>query len=284
MVFAAALLAVAGCEKDKNDQEGNKDFKEYDGYFVYKNDEYKTVKLADGSVWMAEPMRYVPEGFTPSGDPAQESHIWKPYTIADGVPASSDDAALLRKNGYLYDLYAAFGGKEITADNAASFEGTQGICPDGWHIPTRADWLSLCGYSNKAEGETTAPVNKEALFYDEKYNGGKISLFNEASWNFVLSGWRQKTGYTAAASYFKTAISSATSTVEEWYGLPTMTYLISSTVYKPNYVKDDPTTLSNIQFFAGMTTINAKSYPEGRVTLAFQHCESGAQLRCVKNK
>ncbi len=283
MVFAVALLAVAGCEKDKNEEGANKDFKEYDGYFVYKNEEYKTVKLADGSVWMAEPMRYVPEGFTASGDPAQDSHIWKPYTIVDGVPTSSDDADLLRKNGYLYDMYAALGGSEITADNAATFEGAQGICPDGWHIPTRDDWFSLCGYSNKAADETAALVNDKALFYDEAYKGGKISLFNAASWNFVLSGWRQKKDYTSEGTYFQKTISSENSTVEEWYGLPTMTYLISSTVYKANYSSSDPTVLNSIQFFAGMTTFT-KAYPEGRVTLAYQHCESGAQLRCVKNK
>lgn len=281
MVFAASLLVLAGCEKDK---EENRDFTEYDDHIVYKNEEYKIVKLSDGSVWMAEPLRYVPEGFTPSGDPAEESHIWKPYTVVDGVPTPSDEAVLLQKNGYLYDLYAAFGGKEITADNAASFEGTQGICPDGWHIPTRAEWLSLCGYSNKAADETAAVVNTDAVFYDGDYSGGKVGLFNEASWNFVLSGWRQKTGYTATAAYSKNVLSASTSTVEAWYGLPMLTYLISSTAYKANYDNKEPTKLNSIQFFAGMTTFNVAKYPEGRVTLAYMHCESGAQLRCVKNR
>ena len=59
-------------------------FEEFDGYFVYDGEEYKTVTLSDGSVWMAEPMRYVPEGYTPSGDPAADSHIWYPYSLSGG--------------------------------------------------------------------------------------------------------------------------------------------------------------------------------------------------------
>ena len=257
------------------------DFAEYDGYFVYKNQKYNTVTLSDGSVWMAQPMRYVPDGFTPSSDPTADSHIWNPYTLDNGTAKPSDDAELVKKNGYLYDLYAAFGGKEITEQNAASFEGTQGICPNGWHIPTRAEYLSLCGYSNSAVGEAAGgKVDETALFYNAEYKGGKVSLFNAANWNLVLTGWRQKASYTATAKYSTNVLSSKNTSVEAYYGSPALTYLISSTFYKAGYSKE---VLSQIQFFAGMTTFTG-SYMEGRVILAFQHCESGAQLRCVKNK
>ena len=30
---------------------------------------------------MAEPLRYVPDGYTPSSDPAADSHIWYPYEL-----------------------------------------------------------------------------------------------------------------------------------------------------------------------------------------------------------
>ena len=82
--------------------------------FVYDGEEYKTVTLSDGSVWMAEPMRYVPEGYTPSGDPAADSHIWYPYSLSGGgdsinateATALTDDESI-RKYGLFYDMYVA---------------------------------------------------------------------------------------------------------------------------------------------------------------------------------
>ena len=44
------------------------------------------------------------------------------------------------------------GGKEVTEENCYEFEGAQGICPEGWHIPTRPEFVGLCGLSNKAVG------------------------------------------------------------------------------------------------------------------------------------
>ena len=258
------------------------DFAEYDGYFIYKNEKYNTVKLSDGSVWMAQPMRYVPEGYTVSSDPKVKAHIWAPYTIVNGVATPSADEALINKNGYLYDMCAALGVSEITKDNAASFEGAQGICPNGWHVPTRTDYLNILGYSNSAVGEASGGiVNDAAVFYDASYKGAKIAEMNAAGWNFVLTGWLQKTSFTGAGKYFATAISDKNSTVESFYGNPSMTYLATSTVYKAN---ESEGVVTSIQFFAGMTTFVKSSYPEGRVALAFQHCEAGSQLRCVKNK
>lgn len=62
-----------------------------------------------GRVWMAENVRFLPEGATIGED------VWYP-----------GDASKLATLGYLYNYATA----------------TNGICPDGWHVPT-ADELSL---------------------------------------------------------------------------------------------------------------------------------------------
>ncbi len=49
--------------------------------------DYKTVTLKDGRTWMAENLRYVPEGKTPSSDPAEEAGIWYPAANADKTAA-----------------------------------------------------------------------------------------------------------------------------------------------------------------------------------------------------
>ena len=304
MLLAAAAMVACSTEDPEGNGSGNgngngtgTDDETYvenaDGTFTYHGDTYKTVTLSNGSVWMAEPLRYVPEGFTPSGDPAADSHIWFPYKLENNVTPptkiSADKAVALtdeesiKENGYLYDMYAALGGVEVTVDNADSFEGAQGICPPGWHIPTRADFFALCGLSNKAAtGEEGNKVDENALFYDETYGGGKISLYDDAGWNYVRSGYRNRNGYSGTGSYQLTQLYSGNTTMEGQYGTPALTYMMSSTCYKPKYSTSAPTELTDIQFFSQMTTFT-KIYPEGRVNVAYCSILSGQQLRCVKD-
>lgn len=307
-VLAAALLA--SCSDDEklpvDDGNGGDDgtteetvFEEHDGYFVYHGETYKTVKLANGTTWMAEPLRYVPEGYTPSSDATEESHIWYPYELivnegsdnirADGMKVLTDEASI-KKLGYFYDTYAAFGGKEVTAENCYEFEGTQGICPEGWHIPTRMELVALCGRSTwGVNDELASPgnlIDATAIFYDTQYQAGKMEKYNDAGWNYVLSGARIKSSFTATPAYQNITFYTGNTTaemLEKYKGQPTMNYMMSSTCYRPNYSTADPTVMTNLQFFAQMTTFT-KTYPEGRITLAYSHYESGLQLRCVKDQ
>lgn len=286
MMTAAAVFALASCDKNGGSETPeDQNFIEEEGSFTYYGETYRTVTLSDGSVWMAEPLRYVPEGLVPSDDPTNaDAHIWYPYTISstDGSAAAATDEATIRANGYLYDLQAVFG-TEITADNCGSFEGAQGICPDGWHIPTRADYLALCGYSNKTAAEgAVAETDENALFYDAEYNGGKISSFNDAGWNFVLSGWMQRANFGAEGKYANTpVISESNCSIASFYGKPALSYYMSSTSYQP--VLSDEGELTNIQFFSLMTTFTSSRYPEGRVTVAYASSVAGQQVRCVKD-
>lgn len=267
-------------------------FEEFDGYFVYDGERYSTVTLSNGAVWMAEPMRYIPDGYTPSADPAEDSHIWYPYALENDGEASTVSASRavaltddesVQKNGYLYDLSAALGGAEITADNCYDFEGAQGICPPGWHIPTRAEFFDLCGASNKnALGETSNQIKEDALFYDAAYSGGKITLFDEAGWNYVRSGVRMKANFTATPQYQRTQLYSGNCSSEDQYGTIAVTYIMTSTCYKPIYSSSNPEELTNIQFFTQMTTFS-NSFPEGKVSLSYTGLLCGQQLRCVKD-
>lgn len=262
-------------------------FEEFENYFVYDGVTYNTVTLANGTKWMTEPLIYLPEGFTPSGDPTADSHIWYPYQLigvgSNAINATSAEAmtdeASIKKSGYLYDMYAALGGKEITADNCYTFEGAQGICPKGWHIPTREEFLNLSGLSNKAVGETGNKVNADALFYDANYGGGNVSKFNEGGWNYILSGVRMQTNFNATGTYQLSRVYAdnvSPETFERYDNQPSLTYIMSSTCYQPS--------ANNIQFFGQMTTFNKNSYPEGRASVSYVSIKAGQQLRCVKNQ
>ena len=253
-------------------------------YFLYDDVKYNTVTLANGTTWMAEPLIYLPKGYTPSTDPTADSHVWYPYEIkADGATVATTEESAIKELGYLYDFQVALGGKEITESNLNSFEGAQGICPKGWHIPTRLEYFNLVGKTtNDVDGKVPADGDK-ALFYNAVYDGAKISSLNNAGFNYQFSGVRMATSLTGAGSYQKTAIAEDANIQTSWHGKPAMNYLMTSTAFKPVY-NSTSGLLTNIQFFGLMSTLNASKYSEGRLSLSYVSIKAGMQLRCVRDQ
>ena len=237
------------------------EFTEYDGYFVYDGVEYKTATLADGNTWMAENLRFIPRGKTVSSDPVEDAGIWYPAANADKVA----DPALAEALGLLYDAATAFGVEEITADNAGTFEGTQGICPEGWHIPTLTEMTGLVGHCSNSE-----VINTEGAYYDATIKGASLAALTEDGWNWQFASLRNKANTTGNGSYTVTNYNGV-------YGI--MSYLIGSSLYK-TFTNEDGS-LKNIQFYYMMPTYNASNE---KVTVAYGNFLAGASIRCVKNK
>lgn len=236
------------------------EFTEYDGYFVYDGVEYKTVTLADGNTWMAENLRFIPRGKTVSSDPVEDAGIWYPAANADKVA----DPALAETLGLLYDASTAFGA-EITADNAGSFEGTQGICPEGWHIPTVSELTGLVGQCSNS-----ALTNPDGAYFDPVIKGASLTALKEAGWEWQFAGARNKANTAGKGSYLVTSYN-------DIYGV--MSYVMGSTMYQTT--TNDDGSLKNVQYYYLMTTYNASNE---KVTVAYGNFLSGASIRCVKNK
>ena len=236
------------------------EFIEYDGYFVYDGVEYKTVTLADGNTWMAENLRFIPRGKTVSSDPVEDAGIWYPAANADKVA----DPALAETLGLLYDASTAFG-TEITAENAGTFEGTQGICPEGWHIPTVAEFTGLVGHCSNS-----ALINTEAAYYDATIKGASLTALKEAGWEWQFASMRNKANTTGNGSYTVTSYNGI-------YGV--MSYLIGSSMYQTQTNTDG--SLKNVQYYYMMPTYNASNE---KVSVAYGNFLAGASIRCVKNK
>ena len=241
-------------------------FTEFADHFEYDGLSYDIVTLPDGNKWMAEPLAYLPLGLSVSEDPAS-GKVWYPYS-SDGTNITVlKDAASIKANGYLYS-YDALLGATVDENNFDKFEGAQGICPKGWHIPTRAEWFALCGYSNSSTylGEKDAQTDETAFLWDSVAGYSTVGKFNEAGFNFTLGGT------IANNAYNKLIIDSSVCSVEAYYGNPRMTYIACSS---PN---------KSTQMFALMTTFT-NSYNKGRVSLAFATLgKCGVQVRCIKDK
>lgn len=237
------------------------EFTEYEGYFVYDGVEYKTVKLADGNTWMAENLRFIPRGRTVSSDPAEDAGIWYPAANADKVA----DPALAETLGLLYDAATAFGVESVTADNAETFEGCQGICPTGWHIPTVAEMTGLVGHSSNS-----ALINTDGAYYDATIKGASIAALAEAGWTWQFASMRNKTSVTGKGSYTVTNYNGV-------YGI--MSYVIGSTLHQATTNEDG--SLKNIQYHYFMPLYNASNE---KISVAYGNFLSGASVRCVKNR
>lgn len=270
----AAAAVVAACQKPSDGVEPVDD-----NTLSYGGVTYKTVTLSNGQTWMAEPLRYVPEGKTVSDDPAAAAGIWYPYEVSSGVAKALKDEASVAKYGYLYDAASAFGVKEVTPANFKTFEGTRGICPEGWHIPTRADFVKLCGFSLKAEGESAPLVDETALFYDADLKGASVVDFNEGNWNFIPTGYMNRTATDKTGSYPAAPLTTdETCSIPEFVGKPTMTYFIGSTAYQHRLTS----TGENIQFF-DMYGMFVKTFPAGKITVGYGNYLSGYSVRCIKD-
>ena len=242
-------------------EEAPVEFTEYEGYFVYDGVEYKTVTLADGNTWMAENLRFIPRGRTVSSNPVEDAGIWYPASNADKVA----DPALAETLGLLYDAATAFGVEAVTLENAATFEGAQGICPTGWHIPTLTEMTGLVGHCSNS-----AVINTDGAYYDSTIKGASLAALEEAGWAWQFASARNKANTAGTGSYLVTNYNGI-------YGV--MSYLIGSSNYQ--VTTNDDGSLKNVQYYYLMPTYNSTNE---KVTVAYGNFLAGASLRCVKNK
>lgn len=250
-------------------------FEEHEGYFIYDGVRYNTVEI-DGRTWMASNLAFLPTGASVSADPSSGS-IFYPYS-SDGTTATVlTDNASIKAKGYLYKIEAALGGVTLNDDNYMSFEGTRGICPEGWHIPTREEYFNLCGYSNKSEvlGESGPQTNDQAYLWDPATKYSTVAKFNEAGFNFVFAGMISNSKYQTLL------ITSKNSTVEEYYYNIATNYLMTSSA-----LSRSESGTSGIRYNYGvlMTTFTLSGYPLGRMSIAnLPHSNGASPLRCIKD-
>ena len=94
------------------------------------NNKYPTVKIGT-QCWMAQNLRTTKK---PNGTSLSNTDYYKVIEV-DGPMANSDD---ISNYGYLYKWNIMMNGSDL--------EGGQGLCPDGWHVPSKTEWETMTSF------------------------------------------------------------------------------------------------------------------------------------------
>lgn len=240
-------------------------YEEHDGWFSYDGLRYDTVTLSNGQVWMATPLAFLPAGKTVSDNPASGS-VWYPYSTDGTTVTVLKDEESIAQKGLLYSYDAIFG-TTVGEDNYDRLEGARGICPPGWHVPTRSEWYSLCGASNASRylGESGSQTDPSALFWDQAAGYAPVGAFEAAGFRALLSGCIANNAYNVLK------VDSSVCSLEQFFGQNRMAYIASSSPNSPT------------QMFALMTTFTSVNHL-GKVSLGFATLgKTGLQVRCTKD-
>ncbi len=136
---------------------------------------YQTVQIGE-QCWMAENLKYLPNVVGP-GTGSQTTPHYYVYGYNGTNVTDAKATANYNTYGVLYNWPAAMNGAASSTTNPS---GVQGVCPDGWHLPSDAEWTELTDYLG---GTSDA--------------GGKLKETGTTHWNSPNTGATNETGFTA---------------------------------------------------------------------------------------
>ena len=170
---------------------------------------YKTVKIGD-QWWMAENMKC-----TLYDTESERSNVQIPATtrpgslnsgpfytdVSDSITPYSDNLTSDQRSklGVLYTWAAAVGISSQTNATAQTtdFPGNrQGICPNGWHIPTDAEWTVLINLLGGSKQAGTAMKTPDGWYKGKNYVVG----VNSSKFSVLPGGYDQGTTVAAGGS------------------------------------------------------------------------------------
>jgi len=146
---------------------------------------YNTV-IINEKKWMAENLAYLPE-VSPSNIASSSDPY---YYVYDYQGANVDDARASSNYsdyGVLYNWTAAMAGAE---SNDATPGAIQGICPDGWHLPSDSEWKELEIFLGMSPSDANLTGQRGDI-------GGKLKEEGTEHWNPPNTGAVNSYSFTA---------------------------------------------------------------------------------------
>ena len=105
--------------------------------------------MLGNQTWMAENLAYMPEGEQDTDISWTEPrfYVWNDYLLDSDDETQRQMAQVsMDTYGVFYNWWAAMDGDSAPAAGKTA----QGICPDGWHIPSEAEWNTLIDFLSEA--------------------------------------------------------------------------------------------------------------------------------------
>lgn len=197
------VILLSQCEEDNRDP--NKNWKAGDDWIDTRDGQlYKTVQIGD-QIWMAENLNIgvFVESIERENTAETHSDVHNNGTIEKYCYLN--DTAYCETYGGLYDWNEMM--------NYVTTEGTQGICPDGWHIPTDQEWKDLEIYLG-LEGSEADEIGWRGM------DQGSMLVHPQIGFNALYAGWRgSNTGKFFSINgrgYFWTSTESLARVIETW--------------------------------------------------------------------
>jgi uncharacterized protein (TIGR02145 family) len=162
----------------------------------YDGNEYKTVQIGT-QLWMAENLKST---HFSDGTPipiVSDSAAWDALTNNDMAYSwyNDDSAAYAETYGALYTWAAAMKGEPGSSNDPS---GVRGICPDGWHLPSKAEWMTLIDFLG---GDSIAggPMKEPGT---EHWLAPNVGATNESGFTGLPAGYRYFDGSFTGIYYF----------------------------------------------------------------------------------
>ncbi|MCQ2336608.1 MAG: hypothetical protein MJ010_05465 [Paludibacteraceae bacterium] len=143
----------------------------------YRCSKYDTESEAYNASWLTDntiPTSAIIYTYTPYYTDASDKSKWDSYSKRYGVNLTDAQVAKL---GYLYNWAAAVGVADGWEQTSAFSGNRQGICPNGWHVPSRAEWQTLYDYIYSAQKLTSNAVGKYLKTTSGWYDEGKPQTY-----------------------------------------------------------------------------------------------------------
>jgi len=181
----------------------------------YDGNKYKTVRLGE-QVWMAENLRttHYADG-TPLVDGTDSGSIEDDFTTPYYFWCDDDSAAYAETYGALYTWAAAMRGDTSSNTNPSN---VQGVCPNGWHLPSDKEWQQLLMYMGLDKAEI------ESGLWAGTDEGGKLKETDTTHWKAPNTGATNETGFTGVPSGYRHFVGA-------YAFFPTDALIWTSTVY-----------------------------------------------------
>lgn len=178
----------------------------------YDGNVYSTVQLGT-QCWMAENLRtthFADGTFIPIGTEESNYNYYRYYP--------NEDSSIVDVYGYHYNWKAAMHGNG-SSNSVPS--GIQGVCPDGWHLPSRAEWQALktyisgqnqyrCNTSAASIGKSLASISGWQYYGTECTVGHLQEANNETGFNAYPAGgeymdFGRDAAFWTSTAYYSTA-------------------------------------------------------------------------------